>query len=101
MGRWPGWSPSQSTQGNWPSWGFDLLLGGPGEGSMEANLTAKGGAKAGDSDLFVRLNLRVYAAGVVVQVEGAARVSLEKRVIPLWKGCSRCRWTSREPLICR
>ena len=39
--------------------GFYFFSGAPGEGSMEANLTAKGGAKAGDSNLLVRLDLRV------------------------------------------
>ena len=68
---------------------------------MEADLAAKRGTKAGDSNLLVRLNLRVQAAGVVVQVEGAAGVSLDKRVIPLWQDCSHCRWTSHEPLRCR
>ena len=50
---------------------------------MEADLTSKGGSEAGDPNLLVRLQVRVQAARVLVQVEGAARVSLHKEVVPL------------------
>ena len=43
---------------------------------MEADLTSKGGSEAGDPNLLVRLQVRVQAARVLVQVEGAAGIAL-------------------------